>query len=75
MTVQRGQGLLQALPQLVDLKEVAEYLRVTTRTVHRWVATGHFPAPVRLGNGPKARLRWHREDILGFVAQQAARPN
>src|SRR5262245_15865382 len=39
MTIHRGLGHGPTLPTLVDLKEVAEYLGVTPRTVHRWIAT------------------------------------
>ena len=57
---------------LVDVKEVATMLATSTRTVWRWSAVGEIPAPVKIGGA----VRWHRQDLLDFVArakQKAAR--
>lgn len=45
--------------QLMTMAEVAEYLRVTDRTVRTYVANKTLPAPSRLGR----RLLWKRADI------------
>jgi len=36
------------LPQYLTVAEIAEDMRVTTRTVYAWIDRGHFPA-LRLG--------------------------
>jgi excisionase family DNA binding protein len=35
--------------QLLNVAEVARALRVSKRTVQRWVKSGTVPAPIRLG--------------------------
>jgi predicted DNA-binding transcriptional regulator AlpA len=52
---------------------VAALVAVTTRTIDRWTSTGQFPAPLRLGNGPKPRVRWRRADVEAWLEQQAKR--
>jgi excisionase family DNA binding protein len=49
--------------RLVTLPEFAKRLNVSTRTVHRLIAAGQFPAPVRVGGA----LRWFPSDIVGYM--------
>lgn len=40
-------------------KQVAQHLKVSPRTVDRWVRAGLFPPPAKIGDA----LRWRREDV------------
>jgi predicted DNA-binding transcriptional regulator AlpA len=65
------------LPQgaeFLTVKEVAERLRVGTRTVWRWLALGHLPQPLRFS---PLCVRWRMVDIDRFIdeaAQQREQP-
>jgi excisionase family DNA binding protein len=48
---------------LIDARELARLLAVSLRHVHRMLAAGELPDPVRLGRA----LRWRRVDIEAFV--------
>ena len=52
--------------KLVTVKEIAEYLDVTTAAVYKWVKEGTMPSPFRLG-GPKSTLRWKAETINAWL--------
>lgn len=60
--------------QLLTLPEVAEVLRVSVRTVRRYIAGGHFPAVQPGGKHcviriPKAELReWLKEQRTNWAA-------
>jgi excisionase family DNA binding protein len=54
----------------MTVTEVAGRLKVATRTVWRWAASGLLPAPLRLSKRVK---RWRVEDIERFVESAAAR--
>jgi predicted DNA-binding transcriptional regulator AlpA len=49
---------------LVDRREFAAYLGVSTRTLSRLRARDAIPRPVRLTRGT---VRWRRSDVLAFV--------
>lgn len=49
---------------LLTLSEVAGLLRVSTRTLQRWVRGRRFPQPIRPGDG---RPLWRRADVELFV--------
>lgn len=40
-------------------KQVAEILKVSVRTLDRWVKAGRFPPPAKIGDA----CRWKREDV------------
>ena len=48
--------------------ELAALLRVTTRTINNYVATGKVPVPVKTGR----KALWNRQDLLTFLSRQAA---
>lgn len=50
---------------LVDLRSVAAQLAVSTRTIHRLIAAGELPPPVKVGRAS----RWFRADVLGYLAR------
>ncbi|MGE3804389.1 MAG: helix-turn-helix transcriptional regulator [Gemmataceae bacterium] len=51
-------------PKLLTVDEVADELRIATRTVWRWAESGWLPAPLRLG---RRVVRWRAEDIRRFL--------
>ena len=58
-------GRTLVLPRLLTLAEVAKYLRVSPKTVRRWVAARRIPC-VRFGT----RLRFDAGDIASWVRQR-----
>ena len=55
---------------LLTLEEIeANYNMPYTRfhVLHRMVPKGEFPAPIRLGAGPKCRLAWRRSWIEAWL--------
>jgi excisionase family DNA binding protein len=52
---------------IMTVKEVAEYLRVTTTTIYRYLEDGKLPH-FKMGR----YLRIRREDVETFVEQQLA---
>lgn len=61
---------LAALPAktLIDDRTLAGMLRVSTRTISRWVQRGDIPTPARLGG----RKLWMAGGLLAYVEQQIA---
>jgi excisionase family DNA binding protein len=55
---------------LLTPAEVAERLRVSTRTLEFWRHQGRGPAFVRLGK----RVRYRPEDLEQFIAEQRTAP-
>lgn len=48
--------------------EAAELLRVSTRTLKRWRKRGYGPRSVKLGDGPRGRIRYPRDEIERWIA-------
>jgi prophage regulatory protein len=48
---------------LVDLHAVAERLGVATRTIHRLIAAGELPPPVKVGRAS----RWFNSDVDRYL--------
>jgi excisionase family DNA binding protein len=44
-------------------REVAEYLRVSPRTLRNWVRLGKFPAPISPGGGKRGRRLWRWSEV------------
>lgn len=40
------------MKKLLTMKEVAEHLQVSVRTIQSWVKDGYFPEPIRFGRRP-----------------------
>ena len=55
---------------LLTPTEVAEQLRVSTRTLEFWRHQGRGPAFVRLGK----RVRYRPDDLEQFIAEQRTAP-
>mgnify|MGYP006273288665 CR=1 FL=1 len=58
-----------AAEALLTPRDVADMLRVSVRTLYRWIDHGHVTPPLRLGRS----LRWRRDDIDRWLEDQARR--
>lgn len=56
------------LPELMTVPEVADALRLTDETVHRWAREGKLPAVVL----PSGLKRFRRTDIEAILAGDTA---
>lgn len=58
----------ESSPQrMIDVREVATILSVSTRTVWRLISRGEIPQPIRFGRN----VRWRQIDIESWIASQA----
>ena len=57
------------LPQRLTRAELADFWRVSTRTIERWSALGDCPQPIRIGG----RVLYRRDDVLAWEQAQAGR--
>jgi len=53
---------------LLTLPTVAELIGCKPDTVRKWVATGRFPVPIRLGRS----VRWRAKTVNDWMQLQAA---
>lgn len=60
---QRLAEIFAALPEpdYLTIDDVAERLRISTKTVRRRISDGSIPKPQRIG----AKMRWRKEDFDG----------
>jgi len=49
--------------RLIPIGEVSMLLHVSPRAIHKWLSSGKFPRPLRLGRV----LRWRMSDIKRFL--------
>ncbi len=55
---------LETAPErLIDLRAVQTLTGVSMATIYRWVESGQFPRPVRLGRS----TRWRLGDVLDHL--------
>jgi len=55
---------------ILTIKEIAEYLKVTERTIYRLAAAKQMPA-FKIGGS----WRFSRQDIDGWIKQQSQQPS
>ena len=53
--------------KMLDVRELAELLGISIRSVWRMVAAGELPSPVRIGGG--RIVRWRLARVQKFVDQ------
>jgi len=54
--------------RLIDYTETMKICGLKSRsTIYEWVQAGKFPAPVKLGSGPKAPVKFKLSEILRFI--------
>ena len=54
-------------PELLSERQAAALLGCSSRTLWRWSRSGICPAPVRLGHGPRAMVRFRKSDLLDWL--------
>lgn len=50
--------------RLLPLRDVAELVNFTPKTLRKWIAEGKFPAPVL---SPGGDHRWHEIEVLKWI--------
>lgn len=58
------------LPKILTTKEVIDEIKVSPRTLDRWLAASEFPAPFRIG---RAR-RWFADDVHAYLKARKSEP-
>ena len=61
------------LDELLTKREIAELLKISTRSIDRKIADGEFPQGIKLGTGRGAAVRWPKSVYDDFVARKVAR--
>jgi len=57
----------EILPELLTTREAATLINCGERSLFRWSRSGLAPAPVRIGSGPRAAVRYRRRDLLAWL--------
>ena len=52
--------------KLFTVKEVAKMLRLSDKTIYRYIALGTIKS-VKLGEGPMSQVRFRQDDIYKFI--------
>lgn len=53
--------------RLITYKEATQICGLSRSTIYEWVQTGKFPAPVKLGIGPKSPVKFKLTEVLAFI--------
>jgi predicted DNA-binding transcriptional regulator AlpA len=56
------------VPELLTSRQAAELLAIGERSLWRWSRSGVCPAPVRIGCGPRAAVRFRRQELIEWAA-------
>jgi len=56
---------------LMDIQDVATFLKISAGTLYHWVSERRGPPYVRLSGGC---LRWRRSDVNAWVAERVEKP-
>jgi excisionase family DNA binding protein len=59
----------ERLPELLSLRELAEYLGISPSSIHYWRAQGRGPRGFRIGK----QLRFKTADVDAWLQEQAGR--
>lgn len=57
---------LAGVSPLFTITEAAIYVNVSKRTIHRLIASGELPQPIKIGRSS----RIHREDVDAYINAQ-----
>jgi len=60
-------------PELLTAGQAAELLAIGQRTLWRWSRSGICPAPVKIGRGLRAAVRYRRAELLDWIANGCPR--
>ena len=61
--------------QLLTEKEVSAMTTIPVKTLQRWRCVGDGPPYIKLGSGPKARVKYDFVDIQTYVEQGRCYPS
>ena len=53
--------------RLITYKEVTEISGLARSTIYEKVQGGKFPAPVKLGDGPKAPVKFKLTEVMAYI--------
>ncbi|MFW6124616.1 MAG: helix-turn-helix transcriptional regulator [Pirellulales bacterium] len=67
-TTPETRRLEDMLPPAITTAQAAELAGVGERTWWRWAHVGLAPPPRKVGNGPKAPVRYIRDEVLRWIA-------
>jgi|GEM_PF-3441092 len=58
----------QIQERLIDYSEAMKICGLKSRsTLYEWVQAGKFPAPVKLGTGPKAPVKFKLSQVMAYI--------
>ena len=60
-------GSAAIVPELLTSKQAAELLAIGERSLWRWSRSGICPAPVKIGAGPRAAVRFRRAELVDWL--------
>ena len=60
-------GPAAIVPELLTSKQAAELLAIGERSLWRWSRSGICPAPVKIGSGPRAAVRFRRQELVEWA--------
>ena len=60
--------LEDTLPPAITLAQSAALANAGDRTYWRWAHEGLAPPPRKIGHGPKAPVRYIRDEVLAWIA-------
>ncbi len=53
--------------RLITYTEVSQICGLARSTIYEWVQRGNFPAPVKLGPGAKAPVKFKLSEVMAFI--------
>lgn len=53
--------------RLITYKEVSEISGLARSTIYEKVQSGKFPAPVKLGDGPKSSVKFKLSEVMAYI--------
>ena len=59
---------VQIVPELLRPAEAARLLGIGERTLWRHSRSGMAPAPLKIGDGRRAAVRYRRSELLAWIA-------
>ncbi|MBM4094251.1 MAG: helix-turn-helix domain-containing protein [Planctomycetes bacterium] len=60
-------------PELLDTHDAAKLLSIGERTLWRWSRSGICPAPIKIGRGLRAAVRYRRAELLKWISDGCPR--
>lgn len=65
--IRKNTGInLHTLPDILKVDDIAQFLKVSKRTVYNWIEYGELKA-YRFGLGQKGCIRVFKEDFISFI--------